>query len=274
MITTINLEGEHQNAVNVEHVCTPHETALFYAGALNNIGGYKMLVAHDPTGGGGAFTCDGDFVLDSVAGASIFGAMMPNTDVPVAGPGVTATFGYFIHTIPFFIPASPYLKVWVPSLNRWCGAGFIMNEASFAATYANVWNEWPVFSADGELHVPSCTPAPPCNFYKGTNNVGGTSAQGGGEFCAAGDELLEESHCLAFDSWLRNGDGLAAIGFGGYAMASTMGVNINPNPYQQQGCNVRYPDNGQVRVWFNPHPQAQVTYDNSVYAACGNYVNC
>jgi hypothetical protein len=281
-VTAINLEDEHQNAVSVEHVCTPFETALFYADAINNANGYKMLVAHDSTGGGGNSTCDGDYVSDTWVNpdtnaleAYIMGAKMPNTDLPVAGPGVTATFGHFMHSVFSAGTPSPYLKVWVPKLGRYCGAGFIINKAGFEATYAYVWNEWPVFSADGELHVPTCTPAPPCNFYKGTDRVGGTSAEGGGEFCAAGDELLEESHCRAFDSWLRYGDGLVALGWGGQTMASTMAVNNNPNPYQQQGCNVLYPDNGKVRVWFNRHPNVPaITYFHSVYAACGNYENC
>jgi DnaJ family protein A protein 1 len=109
------------------------------------------------------------------------------------------------------------------------------------------------------------TCAPTCAYYKGTNNVGG----GGGELCAAGDELLTEAKCLAFDNWLRNEGGLAAVGFGGYTMAGSMATNSNANQFHAEGCNVRYPDNGVVKVYFNPFANPSITYDTSMWAACG-----
>ena len=95
----------------------------------------------------------------------------------------------------------------------------------------------------------------------------------GGERCPSGDKLLLEEQCLAFDNWLRNEGGLAAIGFGGYTMASFT-VNSVANQFHAEGCNVRYPDNGAVKVYFNPFANPIPTYDTSMWAACGSGPNC
>ena len=173
LITAIDLEAEHDAAFNAEHACTPLKTALYYedAAPVDDLIGlpqeYNLLVAHDSTGNGGALTCDEDHPADyttDLAGVVgvIQGARMHTTDLPVRGPGVTTThpsgnmFDYYM-----FAPLTggaqyPYLRVWVPALARYCSAALVMPSVNFTQTYSLIWNEWPVFSANGTLHVPSC----------------------------------------------------------------------------------------------------------------------
>lgn len=168
-VTLIDLEDEHHQAVNAVHMCTPFETALYYQDTASTGAtlAYYMLVAHDPTGNGGTSTCEQGFPSDTTTDATggtdgmIRGAMMPNTDLPMAGPGVSTTFDYYMHSVFAMGTQSPYLRVWVPTLNQYCSAAFIQPSADFMQAYSYVWNEWPLFSADGTLHVPSCVVHPP-----------------------------------------------------------------------------------------------------------------
>ena len=165
-ITAIDLEAEHHAVVNAEHICTPFETALYYAdtASTGTTLAYYMLMAHDPTGNGGASTCDQGYPSEwtthlTGSFAQIAGAKMPNTDLPVGGPGVTATFDYYMHAVFGMAGQEPYLRVWVPTLGMYCAAAFVQPSTDFMETYGMIWNEWPIFAADGTLHVPTCNPA-------------------------------------------------------------------------------------------------------------------
>jgi hypothetical protein len=163
-VTQINLEAEHQAIVSQAHICTPQETALYYEDGLGGQNlGYRMLFGHDWTGGGGASDCTDGFHngmdFQSTPVTTISSVRMPSDVTPVAGPGVTATFGKYSHST-IAHGTNDYLTVYNPVLGKYCAALFVTPSPDFAATYALAWNEWPIFAADGTLHVPTCSLAP------------------------------------------------------------------------------------------------------------------